>query len=343
MEGTQKKPIFKLLKNLLFFIGLVVLTFWLIFKDQDMLELYKIVNSVDKKYIIFGIMMMLGYYLTESYNIKCMVKVLENKKISIFSAFKYTLIGFFFSSITPSSSGGQAVEIYYMNKDGISYANATMALLIHLCGLQISIILLGVVGAIIYPVALSNVLWLFILGIILNGIVLSIILIGVFSHTLSQKLVQLYIKILKLFKVKNIDEKATSLNEGLQRYHEGAEFIKSNKIEFIKSVTRVVIQLLIYHSVTFFVYRAFGLSDYNYWQITAIQAVFFTSVSGLPLPGAIGASEAVFLKIYDGVFSETLLSGAMLLSRGIMFYLFIVISLVVVLINAFKTKDLKIK
>jgi uncharacterized membrane protein YbhN (UPF0104 family) len=53
----------------------------------------------------------------------------------------------------------------------------------------------------------------------------------------------------------------------------------------------------------------------------------------LPLPGAIGASESVFLSLYGAVFGEGLLSTAMLLNRGINFYWFVLISMIVVFIN----------
>ena len=69
-----------------------------------------------------------------------------------------------------------------------------------------------------------------------------------------------------------------------------------------------------------------------------MQAVLYTTVSGLPLPGAVGVSETVFLKIYGKAFGENLLKGTMLLTRGITFYLYVIVSLVVVIITAIKKK-----
>ena len=72
-----------------------------------------------------------------------------------------------------------------------------------------------------------------------------------------------------------------------------------------------------------------------------MQAVLYTTVSGIPLPGAIGVSESLFLKIFGIAFGKTLLSGAMLLYRFVSFYLYIMIFAVIVVINAVKTKDVK--
>ena len=78
-------------------------------------------------------------------------------------------------------------------------------------------------------------------------------------------------------------------------------------------------------------------------QLFNIQSVLFLATSGLPLPGAIGASESVFLTLYGTAFGEQLLSPAMLLNRGISFYLFVLITMGVVMANAIilKRKELK--
>ena len=62
-------------------------------------ELYNVLISVDLKYVILGVIIMFGYYFMESYNVKSLLKALGDKNISIFSALKFTFIGFFFSAI----------------------------------------------------------------------------------------------------------------------------------------------------------------------------------------------------------------------------------------------------
>ena len=337
----KKKAIIKLFRNLIFFVGLIVLTFGLIFKDQDMGSLLNVLKFVDNKFIILGILIMLLYYLTEAYNIRSILKSF-GEKISIFNALKFTWIGFFFSAITPAASGGQPVEIYYMTKERISGAKATMALLIQLCGFQISTISLGIICAIINPGILQDgITFLFLVGLAINGFALAMMLIFIFSKRLTKKVVNIFIKILKFFKIKNVDTKKEIIEEGLLKYNESSIYIKSHKLEFIKAILRVFIQIIFYYSIPYCVYRAFGLNTYSFFQIFTMQAVLYTTVSGLPLPGAIGVSETVFLKIFGVAFGTELLSVAMLLSRGITFYLFVIISLLVVIINAISKRNVK--
>ena len=110
-------------------------------------------------------------------------------------------------------------------------------------------------------------------------------------------------------------------------------------MEFAKAIFRVMIQIICYHSVTYCIYKAFGLSGDSFIRIFAMQAVFYTTVSGMPLPGAIGVSETLFLKIFNGSFPKKLLSGAMLIYRLISFYFYIIVSAIVVVATAVKTKN----
>lgn len=339
-EMIKRKVDLRMLRNILLFLGLIILTFWLLFKDQDINELINVLKSVNLNYVFLGIVVMLGYFLMESYNVRSVLVALGDKKISIFSALKFTFIGYFFSAITPAATGGQPVEVYYMTKEKITGANATMALLIQLCGFQISTLSIGLICAILNPSLLKDgLIWFFILGFSINGAALTIMLICVFSKKLTEKLSNLLIKILKKFNVEDIEMKREKLKKGIEQYNESSKFIKTHKIEFVKAIIRVFIQIVLYYSIPLCVYKAFGLSSNTLFEVFTMQAVLYTMVSGLPLPGSIGVSETLFLKIFGIAFGEKLLSGAMLLSRGISFYLYVIVSLVVVIINSIRKKN----
>ena len=337
----RRKAILRMIRNLLFFLILIILTFWILFKDQDINELFNTIKSANSFYILLGILLMFLFYVTEAFNIHSILKSF-GEKISILKALKFTLIGFFFSAITPAATGGQPVEIYYMTKEKISGAKATIALLMQLCGYQISTISLGIICAILNPSILNGgIALLFLIGIIINGFALIMMLICIFSKKLTEKVLNLFLKILKFFKVKNLDSKEKRAREGLERYSESSNYIKLHKKEFIKAILRVFIQIIFYYSVPFCVYKAFGLNTYNFFQIFIMQAVLYTVVSGLPLPGAVGISETMFLTIFEVAFGSMLINGSMLLIRGITFYFYVIISLIVVIINAIRMKDVK--
>ena len=191
----RKKTNLKMTRNLVFFVGLIVFTFWFLFKDQDLGQLVNVIKSVDIKYIIIAAFLMLLVYLMESINVRGVLVALGEKKFNIFKALKFTFIGNFFSAITPAVTGGQPVEVYYMAKDGIKVANGTMAMLVQLCGFQISTLFLSIVCGLLNPSLLSDgIVWFYLLGLAINGFALALMVIGIFSDNLAKSLLDLILK-----------------------------------------------------------------------------------------------------------------------------------------------------
>ena len=336
----NKKYILKMIRNIIIFILLIIFTFWFLFKGKDINELISVVRSSNKIYIIISIFLAFCFYLIESINIRRILIALKEKKFSIIRAFKYTSIGAFFSAITPAAVGGQPVEIYYMSKEGVEPHNGTLALLIQLCGFQISTIALSLICAILNPHLLNGkIIWFYILGITINGIILTFMLLGLFSHTAIRTIIDFIAKIMKLLKVKKADTKIKKIEKAFNKYTTSASLIKNNKKIFIYGILRVFVQILVFHSIPFFIYKSFGLNGFNFFEIFSTQAVLYTTTSGIPLPGAIGASESFFLNLYGKIFGPTLLGGAMLLYRFSSFYLFIFIFMIIVIISFITIKN----
>lgn len=108
----------------------------------------------------------------------------------------------------------------------------------------------------------------------------------------------------------------------------------------LKTLITTVVQIIVYYSIPYWVYRSFGFCQYNIFQIITLQAVLYATVSGIPSPGAVGVSEGGFIEIFKNVFPNTMISGAILLNRGISFYAFVLISGIVIIINTLTSKKI---
>ena len=162
----KKKSSF--IKNFAIFAILIFLTFYILFKDQNLLDIFGILKSVKIQFVIVAIFCMFVYLMLEAINIGRTLKNL-NEKSSFLQNLKYSFIGFFFSSITPAASGGQPMQIYYMHKNHISVANSTLALLINLTSMQIITIGLALFSVMInYQYMNKTLIILFTIGILLN-------------------------------------------------------------------------------------------------------------------------------------------------------------------------------
>lgn len=333
MEKTKK-----LLRNLIIFIVLIVITFYIILKDQNITEIFDIVKNVKKEFILISILCMFFYVTCEAINIGRTLKAL-NEKSTFLENMKYAFIGFFFSSITPAASGGQPMQIYYMHKNKISVANSTLTLLINLSCVQIVTISFALFSLIFrYKDLNKGLIWLFVFGVSINFIGLTIFLIGIFSKKMSRGLINIFVKILKFFKLKNIEGLQEKFESELEQYQASAIYIRNNKLIMLKTLITTYIQYIAFYSISYFVYCSFGLSKYNAFEIITMQSVLYATVSGLPSPGAVGVSEGGFIAIFRKIYTEARINSAMLLTRGVNFYLFVILSSIIVIINAIKKK-----
>ena len=323
----------KFIKNLLIFVLLIILTFYILLKDQNILEIFSIISSIKIQYILVGILCMAIYIILEAVNIGRTLKAL-NEKSNFLSNIKYALIGFFFSAITPAASGGQPMQIYYMYKDNISISNSTLALLLNLLSMQISTIGIALVSLIFNYGYLNNFLIAcFALGVFLNSTALILLLIAIFSKRMSAGLINIAIKVLRFLRIKNIEQKKEKFEYELKQYQENAVFVRNNVRLILKTLVTTLIQFLIYYSITYWVYLSFGFTEHNILQLISMQSVVYATVSGIPSPGAVGVSEGAFMQIFRQIYPETTISSAVLLNRGINFYLFVLVSGIVIIIN----------
>ena len=224
----EKKETKKSIRNLLIFVILIFLTFYIIFKDQNPTEILDLVRSADLKFVLIAIGFMILYFLFETINVTRTLKTL-GEKTSFIRNFRYTLIGFFFSSITPAASGGQPMEIYYMSRDGLNVANSTLALLVNLTSMQIATISIGIISVFFnYKYMNPPLIIFFIVGILLNASALALLLISICSKRVTAWLIRFAVKVMKFFKVKNMDKKQEWMEQELAKYQVNAVYVKTH-------------------------------------------------------------------------------------------------------------------
>lgn len=342
---SKIKP--KTLINAGIFILIAVLTISVVFKNNNPSEIIANLKIANKWFIMMAFLCMFLYIFGEAVNIYRILKNFKDKT-TISKCFKYSLVGFFFSSITPSSTGGQPMQVYFMNKDKVPISHGTLALLVQLLSFQFVTLLLAIVGFFLNRDILlhniGNIKYLMLFGITVNIVIEVFLFIMIFSKKIGEKLMDFVYKILKKFKFKKADSFKEKSDAQLKEYHECSIYLNKHKMLLIKTIITTIIQLSFYHCVPYFIYRAFGLSLYNAFNFIFMEAVLYISVASLPFPGAMGISEGSFMIMFKMFFPAAILGSAMIISRTVNFYLFIVICLILISVYVLldKIKDKKI-
>lgn len=319
----------KNIMNGIIFILFVILTFSIVFKNNNITEILSNIKQVNIFFIFASILSMFIFISCEGINIRRVLKTC-GYNISFFQSLKYALVGFFFSSITPSASGGDPAQLYFMNKDSLPVSSSALSLLVELSSFQFVSCTFAIVGFIynydLLVINIGNIKYLLAIGLTINIVILLFLLVMIFSKSFAIKLVDILSKILNLFHYKNTNNIREKFLESIEEYHKCSLYLKDNKLVMLKIVLTTTIQLILYHSIPYFVYLSFDLADANFLTFIFMQAVLYISVSSLPFPGAMGVSEGGFMILFKIFFPASILSSAMIISRGISFYLFVIIS-----------------
>lgn len=105
-------------------------------------------------------------------------------------------------------------------------------------------------------------------------------------------------------------------------------FTKNIGIVFIVFVLSVM-QCVSLHSIPYFVFRLFGVTDIDWWKITVMTTYIYSAITFIPTPGNSGAAEGTFYAIFASL--GGFLFWGMLIWRLAVFYLVILVGLCFIL------------
>ena len=332
---SKKKMVFNVAFLVLVFVG----TLYGVFHGEDLGEIFRILKTVNLWWLIPGVICVVIFIWGESIIIYYMMRTL-GIKLKKWTCFLFSSVGFFFSCITPSASGGQPAQIYYMKKEKIPIPVSTLVLMIVTITYKLVLVVTGL-GLVIFGQGfihkyLWSIRYVFYLGTMLNVFCVTAMLILVFHPVLARTIMVKGLALLEHARLlKKRAARLEKLNLSMDKYRETAVYLKDHKMVLVNVFAITMFQRFALFAATWFVYRSFGLSGFPAAVILLLQAVISVSVDMLPLPGGMGISEKLFLMIFVPVFGARLLLPGMILGRGLGYYTELVLSAVLTIVANF--------
>nr|WP_320954211.1 lysylphosphatidylglycerol synthase transmembrane domain-containing protein [Hungatella effluvii] len=306
------------------------MTFHILFKDHSPEALYEVFSRADWRFVGLGVACMAVYLICEAESIRTLMGAFQTKVPFLRSA-GYSFADFYFSAITPSATGGQPMQLYYMTRDGFGFAQSSFSLLTLAAVYQLMVLVYGVVMVIVkYPYVQSQgrlIKWLLLFGIAVNGICSLGILLVILKRALVERIAMIGITIAVKLRIikdrKKMERKAEHL---IDEYSRGGECFRKYPLVFVKVVILTALRLTALFMIPYFACLALGIGDLGPFEFLAVQAILSLAVTAVPLPGSVGASEGSFMLLYSGVVAAGNVFPMMMLSRGISFYGFLAVS-----------------
>lgn len=310
--------------NLFFFSIITVLTGYILLNAIDLKDLIEAIRGANRFYLYVGVLCMFGFWGIEAGILDTLLKKVD-RRVHFWTSLKTTLIGQYYSFLTPFASGGQPAQLYTLAKNKISAGRATAVLVSKFLIYQISVTLYSFILLITHLRFFSGNLeaakGFAAVGLTLNAFGLAFITLSAFKPSWLQQIFFRIIHLLSRFRlIKSEISVRISTEKYLKEYHAVIETLKKDLGSTIGMFVMTYVQLTLLFSITYFVYRALGLQGSTLLEIITMQSLLYMAVSFIPLPGTAGASEIGFSLILGGIFTGNIMTVAILLWRGISYY-----------------------
>lgn len=340
---TQFEPrIFstKYVLGALLMVAILVVTILVLFKDHDLKNVLRYISSADIRYLLGGVSMMILYQFCIGESIRLLINAFANKRYPLELTHKTSYIGFYFNAITPSSSGGQPMEMLYMLKRGVDLSHSTIVFILLAICYSVSTLLFAILSLIThFKLVISSlrfIRYFMIAGFIITGVLLTGMILLLARPAIVRKLARGLTALgIKLRLVRRPGRFLRRLSEFNKSYTHTSTAMWKKPVLLIKVVSLHLLQVAALYTVPWFVSLALGGSAGSFGEIFSLQAVLHVSSDFFPTPGAVGLTETGFITMFQSILPANQVMPAMLLTRGINLYGFLILSAVVTLISFF--------
>ena len=277
-----------------------------------------------------------GYLTADALGIHSALRC-QGVRIRFRDTFLVTLRGQYYYYITPSASGGQPMQVYYLRKMGVPAGVGTSALVCHFAAFQSMLAVLMTLFMIpFHGYILQNIgpnLPLLVLGYLINVFVVAMVLLVSFSPRLVRMVLDRAVRLgTRLHLVKKPEQTEARLLRAATLFHDSMERIRSHPAEIFRQLLLGGLQQLLLMSVLYIIYIGLGYDVDTLPHLISMALAQYISASYVPIPGASGAQEGVFSLFFRQIFPGGSCFAAMMIWRCTTFYLPLVVSAASILI-----------
>lgn len=296
----------------------------------------QVINAFTHAKILWIVLMsivMFLYYIFDAFSLLYFGRAYK-KDYTYKQSFVNAISGTFFNGITPFASGGQFAQVYIFNKQGIAPTySASILLMCFICYQSVLVIYTGVVLIFKYQYFMSQpaIFSLVMLGFLINFIVIAALFGGAKSRLLQNFLTHTVLKLLyKVHIVKDYESTCFKVKNYLADFRDQLKFLQKNKPVLIRSCICNFIKLTIIYSMPFFAAKALNLNVTvtDFLDFIGLCSCIYLINAFLPIPGASGGSEGVYLLLFSFL-GPVGVSSSMFLWRFMSYYMGLIIGALV--------------
>ena len=324
---------------------LAALSVWAVLRSSDGITIPEIVQSLKDAsplWTLAAFLCVAGYILFEGAALGVLLR-----SSGIRSRFRddtfYSASDIYFSAITPSSSGGQPAAAYFMIRNGIPAGVATVTLIINVVMYTFATVVVGIVA-----IFINRELFMGFSTVSKVLIVLGFIMytgFAVFFYLCLRKGRKIFDALEKLVEfmhrkklIKNLESKINKIDKARRDYEECVSIMSGKAAGLIKAFIFNILQRVSQLMVPAFLWTALGATAGSIPNIFASQCLITIGYNCVPIPGAMGVADYITIDGFTNLIGYDDAIRLELLSRGISFYLCVIICGLITIIGALALK-----
>lgn len=312
-----------------FLLLLICMTVYLVSTTLDITLIPMIMKLVNKKFIFIGFLIMVLYIILECTIINILIKTIQKTKVR-FLAVKIAMMGFYYNLVTPFASGSQPMQIYALNKYDINLSKSIAIVTNKTVLFQTVVTIYSAVIIFLNIEVLKNelpsMLVLMSIGMVMNIVSLLGGMLIVLTPNTMKIIVKVIVNILYRLNIfKSLNKKIHTINKFIDEYSYSIKLFIKNKKALCLSIILTIIQLTVFLSISYCVYKAFNLNGLSLFEVLSLQVFLYMSVSPIPTPGNVGANEVAFLTIFANVFPGNIIGYSVFLYSIYVYYFLVVV------------------
>lgn len=266
-----------------------------------------------------------------------------------------TLVGTFYDKVTPLGTGGQAFQIYHLQKQNLPEGAAIAVPVMEYIIGRIAFVMLSITAIIlnalnVFGTEVSIVIGIYIMaiiGVVLNLCLPFLLFVSLFSKRACRKITKFVVRVAKFFRLtKSPSRMYTNIMTKLEANISCMKLVLRRKWLLLWVMVCSIGAALAFASIGYFVIKAFGFTTEHGWgwgEIVVINLLIMNAVSFFPTPGGAGMADLSFYLVYSSYLAPFALGAgaiATLIWRLISYYSLVLIGFIHVMVIARKKRRL---
>lgn len=315
---------------------------WII-NSGEYLNIKNIIYTLNPIWLFAGLICISIYWMIEALIIYLFAN--QNHTFQFSKALKVALIGQFFSGVTPFSTGGQPAQLLEMHKNKVPIGESSSYLMSKFIIYQTTLVVftgsLLILKASFFMRSIDNLFVLVVIGFSVNLFVIMVLIFFSNAKHTNLKIIKKLIMMMSRIKIiKKPEKKIEDLSKHILVFHNQIKVMMNEKVLMLKIIGITFIQLSLYFSVPYFIYKSFGLSGVPILNIISATAFVMMITAFIPMPGASGGAEGGFYMIFSLFFIAKLIVPALLIWRILTYYLWMLVGGSILIFNNKKLRSI---